>query len=60
MLRCSHRIYHLRRAGFIEADAEIPHDAPFTTDQQQLSEAMISYWTQFAASGNPNSADEAL
>jgi len=31
---------------------------PFTTDQQALSDAMISYWTQFAKTGNPNSADE--
>jgi para-nitrobenzyl esterase len=31
---------------------------PFTTDQQALSDAMISYWTQFAKTGNPNSANE--
>jgi para-nitrobenzyl esterase len=31
---------------------------PFTTDQQALSDAMISYWTQFAKTGNPNSPDE--
>ena len=30
----------------------------FTADQQLLSDAMISYWTQFAKTGNPNSADE--
>jgi para-nitrobenzyl esterase len=28
--------------------------APFTADQQQLSDAMIGYWAQFAASGDPN------
>jgi para-nitrobenzyl esterase len=28
--------------------------APFTADQQQLSETMIAYWAQFAASGDPN------
>ena len=27
----------------------------FTPDQQQLSNTMIGYWTQFAKSGNPNS-----
>lgn len=27
----------------------------FTPAQQQLSEAMISYWTEFAHTGNPNS-----
>ena len=28
---------------------------PFTAAQQQLSDAMIGYWTQFAKTGNPNS-----
>jgi para-nitrobenzyl esterase len=28
----------------------------FTTDQEQLAQKMISYWTQFAAQGDPNSA----
>jgi para-nitrobenzyl esterase len=32
----------------------------FTPDQEQLSEAMISYWTRFAATGNPNSSAEPL
>ncbi len=31
---------------------------PFTPGQQSLSAAMIGYWTQFAATGNPNSAGE--
>ncbi|MGZ6175143.1 MAG: carboxylesterase/lipase family protein [Candidatus Binataceae bacterium] len=30
----------------------------FTPEQQQLSESMISYWTRFAAIGNPNSAGQ--
>jgi len=31
--------------------------APFTHDQQLLSQAMISYWTHFAKKGDPNSWD---
>jgi len=31
---------------------------PLTADQQLLSNAMISYWTQFAKTLNPNSADQ--
>jgi para-nitrobenzyl esterase len=31
---------------------------PFTPGQQQLSNAMVSYWTTFAANGDPNSAGE--
>ncbi|MGA9723241.1 MAG: carboxylesterase family protein [Candidatus Binatus sp.] len=31
---------------------------PFTAEQQSLSAAMVGYWTQFAATGNPNSAGE--
>ena len=27
---------------------------PLTAEQQQLSTAMVRYWTNFAASGNPN------
>jgi para-nitrobenzyl esterase len=30
--------------------------APFTSDQTSLSDAMISYWTQFARTGDPNSS----
>jgi para-nitrobenzyl esterase len=29
---------------------------PFTPDQQALSNTMIGYWTQFATTGDPNSA----
>jgi para-nitrobenzyl esterase len=32
--------------------------APLTPDQQQLSQAMISYWTQFANTGDPNSSGQ--
>jgi para-nitrobenzyl esterase len=33
-------------------------DFPFTTDQQTLSHSMISYWTQFAKTLDPNSSGE--
>jgi para-nitrobenzyl esterase len=29
-------------------------DAPFTADQQRLSDQLIAYWGRFAATGNPN------
>ncbi len=32
---------------------------PFTADQQALSDSMISYWTQFAKTLNPNSSGPA-
>jgi para-nitrobenzyl esterase len=32
--------------------------APLSPAQQQLSNAMISYWTQFAKTGDPNSSGE--
>jgi para-nitrobenzyl esterase len=31
---------------------------PFTADQRSLSDTMISYWTQFATKGDPNSDGE--
>jgi para-nitrobenzyl esterase len=31
-------------------------DVPLTADQQKLADAMVSYWTQFAATADPNSA----
>src|SRR5208282_1493070 len=34
--------------------------APFTPAQEQLSEAMVTYWTQFARNLNPNSVSQPL
>jgi para-nitrobenzyl esterase len=33
---------------------------PFTADQQTLSDTMISYWTQFAKTLNPNSSGQPM
>ena len=32
--------------------------APLSPEQEQLSDAMISYWTRFAKTGDPNSFGE--
>jgi len=48
--------YHSAEIQYLMTVDGIP--APFTPDQQALSAAMISYWTQFAKNGNPNSAAE--
>jgi hypothetical protein len=34
--------------------------APLSPEQQRLSDAMISYWTQFATTGDPNSPDQPI
>jgi para-nitrobenzyl esterase len=46
--------YHSAEIQYLFNQQGIP--APFTTDQQRLSDTMIAYWTRFAASGNPNLA----
>jgi para-nitrobenzyl esterase len=33
---------------------------PLTPDQQQLSDSMVSYWTQFAKTLDPNSTDQPM
>jgi len=48
--------YHSAEIQYLMNIVGIP--APFTPDQQLLSNAMISYWTRFAAMGDPNSASE--
>ena len=45
--------YHGADVKYLFNEGGVP--APFTADQEQLSQAMISYWTQFAKNGNPNS-----
>ena len=34
---------------------KLPQSVPLTTEQQELSDKMVRYWTQFARSGDPNS-----
>ena len=48
--------YHGAEIQYLMTVLGIP--APFTPGQQALSAAMIGYWTQFAKTGNPNSAAE--
>lgn len=48
--------YHSAEIQYLMVYFGVP--AAFTPDQLDLSEAMISYWTHFAATGNPNSAAE--
>jgi para-nitrobenzyl esterase len=45
--------YHTSEIQYLFNLLGIP--ATFTPDQQKLSDTMISYWTQFAKTGNPNS-----
>jgi para-nitrobenzyl esterase len=47
--------FPLGDSHFIEVPYLFNFGAPFTPDQQQLSDTMIGYWTQFAKTGNPNS-----
>ncbi|HLW71029.1 MAG TPA: carboxylesterase/lipase family protein [Candidatus Binataceae bacterium] len=50
--------YHSAEIQYLMTVGGIP--ATFTPDQQALSAAMISYWTQFAKNGDPNSAAQPL
>jgi para-nitrobenzyl esterase len=45
--------YHLAEIQYLFNIFGAP--APFTADQQQLSDTMIAYWAQFAETGDPNS-----
>jgi para-nitrobenzyl esterase len=50
--------YHSAELQYLMTVGGVP--APFTADQQQLSNTMIGYWTQFAKTGNPNYAGAPL
>ena len=52
--------YHTAELQYLFTDTSffgLP-TAPLSPSQQQLFDAMISYWTQFAKSGNPNSSEQ--
>jgi para-nitrobenzyl esterase len=49
--------YHASELGYLFVLSETPVPFPgFTPVQQQLSDSMVSYWTQFAKTGDPNGA----
>ncbi|MGA8641763.1 carboxylesterase/lipase family protein [Candidatus Binatus sp.] len=48
--------YHSAELQYLFVLGGVP--APFTPAQQQLSAAMVTYWTQFAKNLNPNSPTE--
>ena len=45
--------YHSADVQYLFNRGGVP--APLSPSQMQLSQAMISYWTEFAKKGNPNS-----
>ena len=52
--------YHTAELQYLFADTSffgLPI-GPLSPSQQLLSDAMISYWTQFAKTGNPNSSEQ--
>src|SRR5262245_49533859 len=50
--------YHASELTYIFDLTGTPVSSPgLTPAQQDLSDAMVGYWTRFARSGNPNSAD---
>ena len=47
--------YHASEIHYLFVLSQTPVPFPgFTPAQQQLSDAMVRYWTQFAKTGNPN------
>lgn len=50
--------YHAADVQYVfPAARTIVYGAPFNAAQTSLSDAMVSYWSQFARTGNPNSPD---
>jgi para-nitrobenzyl esterase len=45
---------------FSKLAPSIPNPVPLNEPQRQLSNTMIRYWTQFARTGDPNSASTAF
>ena len=52
--------YGATHASELQYLFELPGSAPLSPEQQELSDRMIHYWTQFARSGNPNSPSAPL
>ncbi|MEV4255135.1 carboxylesterase/lipase family protein [Spirillospora sp. NPDC049652] len=50
------RAFHGAELQYLFDDEQLP--GPQTPAQRQLSRAMISYWTRFAAAGDPNSSGQ--
>jgi para-nitrobenzyl esterase len=51
--------YHFAEVPYLfDLDERFAETNPFTPEQQDLSNSMISYWTNFATSGDPNSASQ--
>ena len=49
--------YHASEIGYLFDLSQTPVPFPgFTPAQQQLSDTMVSYWTKFAKTGDPNGA----
>ena len=48
--------YHASELPSLFDSTTLGGHAPLTPDQEQLAAAMVRYWTQFAATGDPNSA----
>ena len=47
--------YHDSEQQYLMNVSFFPVPPSFTPDQQHLSQAMITYWTNFAKTGDPNS-----
>jgi para-nitrobenzyl esterase len=47
--------YHASELAYLFDSTTRGGHAPFTPAQEQLAAAMVSYWTQFALAGDPNS-----